>query len=423
MPFWTKRYLFLAATLPLLLTGQPRGAVAASFWQPDSILAPRRIDTVEGLSVTISGVGIAADSAFGRLETLSQTNDAPFLSGPATIGPVTKPVITLSGRTDYSQSGTYTIFWTLVNDSIPTPGIMQDTTTLVVHDLFPPPAVRAFYVPNPVSAQVGNGTGVLSLVVWDGSGPSADPIAWNGYRVRRTIHGVSSEVLGVAGQYVNYTGAVHGAFHTPLSPLCFNAWAPCDPDSFDFTGMGYFFKGFQGNSLGNGKYVIDYPPGAPVDACSDCWVFADRTALAGFVTDYAVTSIGPFEDNDYDETPIGQSPVVTILPATAPADNLERVAVVPNPFKGSAQWDPAVGEGRVHFIHVPAYATVRVFTSSGELVRELKNDPNSSPGGETGDVFWDLRNGEGKKVVSGIYIYQVETTKGQSRKGHFVIIK
>ena len=41
----------------------------------------------------------------------------------------------------------------------------------------------------------------------------------------------------------------------------------------------------------------------------------------------------------------------------------------------------------------------------------------------TGELPWDLRNGKGQKVVSGIYVYQAETPEGRTRKGHFVIIK
>ncbi|MGE5175868.1 MAG: hypothetical protein ACM3JJ_05770, partial [Hyphomicrobiales bacterium] len=281
-----------------------------------------------------------------------------------------------------------------------------------------------YYIPAPASAPIANGTGVMSFVVWDGSGPSADPLGWNGWRVRRTIHGVDSHVLDVAGQYVNWMVLKNGGtIHTPAASLCFDQFAACDPDSFAFTGTGIFFRGFSGNSLGGGKYVIDYPPGAPADTCSSCWIYADLSVLAGFPVDYAVTSIGPFANNDYIESPIAQSPVVSILPSTPPADNLEHVAVVPNPYKGSAQWDPAVGEGRIHFIHLPVGATVRIFTSSGDFVRELKLDPNSHPGGQTGELYWDLRNGKGNKIVSGIYIYQVETVQGRTLKGHFVVIK
>jgi hypothetical protein len=258
--------------------------------------------------------------------------------------------------------------------------------------------------------------------VWDGSAVESDPIAWNGYRVRRTIHGASTEPMAAAGQYVYFQFGEHGG-HQPVSPLCLAQSEPCIPDSFVFNGTGLFFRGFRNNSLGNGRYVIDYPPGAPVDRCDACWVFADLATLAGFRTEYAVSTIGPFEEGDYIESPPSESVVVGVTPATSPPDNLERVAVVPNPYRGSAEWDPAASEGRIHFIHIPAGSTVRIFTSNAELVRELKMDSNSSPGGQTGELFWDIRNGEGRKVVSGIYIYQVETPEGRTRKGHFVIIK
>jgi F0F1-type ATP synthase membrane subunit b/b' len=41
--------------------------------------------------------------------------------------------------------------------------------------------------------------------------------------------------------------------------------------------------------LPDGSYIFDYPPGAPQDTCSNCWVFADGASLAGFRHQYAVT--------------------------------------------------------------------------------------------------------------------------------------
>jgi hypothetical protein len=67
---------------------------------------------------------------------------------------------------------------------------------------------------------------------------------------------------------------------------------------------------------------------------------------------------------------------------------------------------------------------VRIYTSSGELLRELIQDPNANPGGASGDLEWDLKNASGNTVVSGIYIYTVHPPDGRTpRKGHFVIIK
>jgi hypothetical protein len=99
------------------------------------------------------------------------------------------------------------------------------------------------------------------------------------------------------------------------------------------------------------------------------------------------------------------------------------VAVVPNPYKGSAEWDPPSGGRRVHFIHLPAGATVKIYTTSSELIRTLKLDSGSSPGGETGELAWDLKDEAGRTVVSGIYMYLAETPEGRTRRGHFVIIK
>lgn len=427
MPFRDRVYGISAVFLLLLLAASALPALASTTAVQDSIdviRVPSRVDAVEGVPLQITAQALAADSIIdlSPIIFLGQTNNLPFLAGPdSTVA--SRPGISLEGTPDFSQSGTYTIFWTMVNRSATPFTTTLDTTTVVIHDLFPPTPIEAYYIPVPAGVPIANSTGVLNFVVWDGSGPTADPLGWNGWRVRRTIHGIDPNNFDVAGQYVNWIVTKEGNFHIPVASLCFDQFSPCDPDSFAFTGAGIFFRGFSGNSRGGGDYVIDYPPGAPVDSCSSCWVYADLTALAGFPVDYTVTSIGPFSSNDYVESPLSQSAVASILPSTAPADNLEHVAVVPNPYKGSAQWDPAVGEGRVHFIHLPVGATVRIFTSSGDFVRELKLDPNSHPGGETGELYWDLRNGKGNKIVSGIYIYQVETTQGRTRKGHFVIIK
>jgi hypothetical protein len=447
MSYRTKAYVLAAAVAALFLssTEAVRPSIARTFAVQDTVVNDTikvfspSVDTLRtsptfgmvqgivGLPVTLSGAGFKPSLLdTTRLFTLSQTNDAPFFPPTSSVGPVTAPILTLSAIPSFGQSGTYTVHWTMVNDSIPS-RTTTATTTVLIHNLVPPTGVQAYYGPLPASLPNRNSTGVVAFLVWDGTPAEADPYSWNGYRVRRTIHGVSPEQWEVAGQFTNQVITIHNGqrvvLTTETSPLCLAQEAPCVPDSFQFTGTGLFFRGFRNNSLGNGKFALDYPPGNPVDACSSCWVFVDVAIVAGFRTDYKVTSISKNNDTDFIETPQDESVAVTIVPGTPPPDNLERVAVVPNPYKGHAEWDPAVGEGRVHFVHVPAGATVRIFTTSAELVRELTMDANSSPGGTTGELAWDLKNGKGEKVVSGIYIYQVETLEGRTRKGHFVIIK
>lgn len=112
-------------------------------------------------------------------------------------------------------------------------------------------------------------------------------------------------------------------------------------------------------------------------------------------------------------TNLMESPVFVSGPAER---NVESVIVVPNPYRGSARWDQA-GEQRVQFHHLPARATVRIFTIAGDLVRELeKTDPAS------GNLDWNLKNGSGRGITSGIYMFHVLSDEGFETKGHFVVI-
>ena len=424
MSYTSKTCVLLAALAAFAMSALPGSpAWAASSAVRDTIKVSSRIDAIVGLSVGFNARGVSSDSVT-HLMTLTQTNDAPFLVGPASSGPSVAPVITLSGTPSFTQFGNYTVHWSLANDSL---GSVDSTTTLVVHNLVPPSGVKAYYGPLPSTVPIRNGSNIITYLVWDGTVPESDSISWNGYRVRRIIHGITTEPWEVAGQYTDSVEVFHNntvtLTKTITSALCLNTTNPCAPDSFTFNGTGLFFHGFRNNSLGNGKYVLDYPPGAPVDACTSCWVFVDLGTIAGFPVDYRVTSITSSNGNDFVETPLANSAIVSVTPGAPTAANLEQVAVVPNPYRGHAEWDPAVGEGRIHFIHLPDGATVRIFTASAELVRHLTLDSTRNTGGTTGDLEWDLRNGKGQKVVSGIYVYQVETREGRTRKGHFVIIK
>jgi hypothetical protein len=279
-----------------------------------------------------------------------------------------------------------------------------------------PKDVHGFYT-TLYGNQLGNGTGNFTFIVWKGDSSGVDiDTTFAGFRVRRTIHGVSQQPFEVVGQWTT---------RFSQAPLCWGALSPCPGYFFLFSGDGLYFKGFQQNRRADGTYVIDYPPGSPQDTCSNCWVFADGASLSGFRHDYAVTTIDTtvIVNSDYYETPIDSSQIVSILPGSPPRSNLEEIAVVPNPYRVRADWEPGDGTRILRFIRVPDKATVRIFTASGDLLRTLKANQYQNPGGVTGDVSWDLKNEKGRVVVSGIYLYQVETEDGRTRKGKFVIIK
>ena len=308
-----------------------------------------------------------------------------------------------------------------------------------------PTGLRAYYFP--ANAQnrnlVANATGTFVFLAWNGPSAESDTTCaleirtiittsppdttvdttlvcsplWQGYRVRRTIEGAYPGRLEVVGEW---------RARDIIGPICLAAQAPCSLQSFLFTGSGVFFKGFKNNRLPDGSYVLNYPPGSPADEDSSARIYVDTGAIAGFRMEYAVTSIDTVRlvNADFYESPVDSSEIVRLTPATPPAGNLEQVAVVPNPYKQSAQWDLSPSERRIHFIHLPGGSTVRIFTAAGELLRVLTQNPSGSPGGVSGELEWDLKNDSGRTVVSGIYMYTVHAPDGGTpKKGHFVIIK
>ncbi len=98
--------------------------------------------------------------------------------------------------------------------------------------------------------------------------------------------------------------------------------------------------------------------------------------------------------------------------------------VVPNPYVGSASFEPeryAVsgrGERRIEFRALPQNCTIRIYTVRGELVQTLQHD-----GGAGGYVAWDLRTKDNLDVAPGLYLFHVDADKLGHKIGKFAIIK
>lgn len=105
-----------------------------------------------------------------------------------------------------------------------------------------------------------------------------------------------------------------------------------------------------------------------------------------------------------------------VEPTGGPEQDLERVAVVPNPYRAREAWDP-VGANELHFINLPENAVIKVFTVSGDLVTEIHH-------ADTVHDFerWNLKNPNGSDIASGIYVYRVEA-KSFSFQDRFVVIR
>ena len=146
--------------------------------------------------------------------------------------------------------------------------------------------------------------------------------------------------------------------------------------------------------------------------------FVDTTAVPGFPYYYVVTAM----DEDSLESPKSNylkdcegNPVSVTMPTRE--GSLDDVIVVPNPYYGSAPWTATEIADKIEFQNLPPSCDIKIFTMSGDLVRELKHNDG------TGSEAWNLLSKNDQKVVSGVYIYKITTPDGEYKVGKFMIIK
>jgi hypothetical protein len=105
--------------------------------------------------------------------------------------------------------------------------------------------------------------------------------------------------------------------------------------------------------------------------------------------------------------------------------DLDKVAVVPNPYVGAASWEPknlfktGRGERRIQFINLPAKCTIRIYTVSGNLVNTLQHDTEI----ENGQMPWNLVSKDGMDISYGIYIFHVDAPGIGQKIGKFAVVK
>jgi hypothetical protein len=113
-----------------------------------------------------------------------------------------------------------------------------------------------------------------------------------------------------------------------------------------------------------------------------------------------------------------------VVPRWDTASGCEAVRVVPNPYRAHADWDLIPSESdptgsKIAFRDLPAgVSTIRIYTLAGDLMQEAVHD---GTGGD-GTYFWNLITRNGQHVVSGIYLFSVQSG-GKVCRGKFVIIR
>ena len=101
-----------------------------------------------------------------------------------------------------------------------------------------------------------------------------------------------------------------------------------------------------------------------------------------------------------------------------PDTDVSLVRAYPVPFSPNAGNSARYGDWTrlITFTDLPAYGKIRIYTISGDLVRELEVVPSEPV------MKWDVRNSAGEIVGSGVYIWEIVC--GKNRKtGKLIVIK
>jgi hypothetical protein len=153
--------------------------------------------------------------------------------------------------------------------------------------------------------------------------------------------------------------------------------------------------------------------------------FVDRDIINGYGYNYAITAYdrgAPSEGLGILESSIRSSTASAFVIASGEVrETADEVYVYPNPFVGSANWDHEFTQlepfrRRLAFANLPGKCTIKIFTLSGDLVDTIEN-----PEGES-LAIWDMISRSEQSIVSGIYLYTVESDKGD-HIGKFVVIQ
>jgi len=97
--------------------------------------------------------------------------------------------------------------------------------------------------------------------------------------------------------------------------------------------------------------------------------------------------------------------------------DLSNVHTVPDPYYVTNVFEQSTDTKIIKFVNLPQDAVIRIYSSSGVLVRLLEHHTTTFGGEET----WDVRNRNNQVVASGVYFYHVES--GDARKvGRFTVV-
>lgn len=186
--------------------------------------------------------------------------------------------------------------------------------------------------------------------------------------------------------------------------------------SYEIFGQDTFYYKFENSNLLNG------------------WPDKNIFAVTSYDQGDPQTGLEPLESSQL------ENKITVVTGQQAIEDEVSEVGVYPNPYRVNALWDGSgVRDRMVWFTGLPAEATIRVFTVSGELVKTIEHSSATYSGSETrrlqeglssqtayagGEHAWDLITDHDQALATGMYIFAVENKDtGFIKTGRFLVIK
>jgi hypothetical protein len=144
------------------------------------------------------------------------------------------------------------------------------------------------------------------------------------------------------------------------------------------------------------------------------------------------------DPSGYTYTPVVGSPAIpglqvkfTVTTATsiiaATKNDLTRVHTVPDPYYVTNSFETTTTDKIIRFVNLPARAIIRIYSSSGVLVRVVEHNATAKGTSDEdvsvlgGEETWDVRNRNNQVVASGVYFYHIEA--GDARRvGRFTVV-
>lgn len=259
-----------------------------------------------------------------------------------------------------------------------------------------------------------------------------DPVAesrpdFGGYRIYRVFHAADTSRMELIRRFSKQQRDSSVMWHFPnidgSTPDPQRIATFVDPDS-----SGTFFKRCRRDSLGQcyspgDSITVLIPPPGPHDGFRTWYTitYEARNTTSNDYLDLFLPDTINCQNPDPRTCPNLNHKARNLTstpsePTSGPTANLQRVAVVPNPFRAREVWD-LPGGNELHFINLPSQAKIRIYTVAGDLVAELQHQDNVRD-----FTRWDLKNGRGEDVSSGIYMYRVEAA-GFFQQDRFVVIR